>query len=620
MTPPDTPPEERTSRAQDVAENAAMETLLNLYLLEGGAWRPMPAAELDDLAGEADTYVAVLPFPDLRAVLLAGVTHLSPTHRHRFSLPAKLAVAGGNPVAAGFETLAGMLADELGDTGQGDELTAGGTRGPDPTALLARVRHSVSAVSGFLAAREDEIDGLWSAEPLSFIDSEQAQLLGHAGHPTPKSRIEMSPEDVDAYAPETAARFALHWLAVDPSLVEHDSAGDAPAPQLAEELLRADPAVDEAALDAALEPLGERMLIPVHPWELAHLRESDPVVAALFEDGTIVDLGALGSPVAPTTSVRTVYNADWPWQLKLSLHVRVSNSLRVNRRRELLRAVEAARLLATEVGEKAAAVAPNLVLLTQPAYLSLRHGGEPINGFSVLLRENRWTQDAAAADVSAVTVLCQHHPHGGRSRLAQIIDALAEREGRDEAEVAREWFARYCDALVVPLIRLYTEVGLTTEPHQQNTLLELEDSWPARGVIREGRIFHREAAHTDLAAALPGIGEDSETKLEEDDAEARLVHYLLLNNALGVISALGVAGLADEAELLRDLRGVLERERERAAEAPYPATVFDRLLDAQTWPVKGNMRTRLEDFDELAGGTANSHVFVSILNPLLVVA
>lgn len=48
---------------------------------------------------------------------------------------------------------------------------------------------------------------------------------------------------------------------------------------------------------------------------------------------------------------------------------------------------------------------------------------------------------------------------------------------------------------------------------------------------------------------------------------------------------------------MRDLRDILERERERAADAPYPATVFDRLLDAETW--------------------ANSNIFSSILNQLL---
>lgn len=193
------------------------------------------------------------------------------------------------------------------------------------------------------------------------------------------------------------------------------------------------------------------MLIPIHPWELAHLRDSDEVAA---------------------------------------------------------------------------------LLLGEPAYLSVRHGGEPINGFSVLLRENRWTHDGAA-DVSALTVLRQSHPCGGRSRLAQIVGSLAERDGRYEAEAARDWFARYCDALVAPLVRLYSELGLSGEPHQRSTLLELDDGWPARGVLREGRLFHREAAHDDLVKALPGIGEDSDSMLAKDVAEQRLVHYLFFNNALG---------------------------------------------------------------------------------------
>ena len=51
----------------------------------------------------------------------------------------------------------------------------------------------------------------------------------------------------------SAARFALRWLAVDPALVEHDSAAGADAPELTERLLRDDPAVDIAALDAALD-------------------------------------------------------------------------------------------------------------------------------------------------------------------------------------------------------------------------------------------------------------------------------------------------------------------------------------------------------------------------------
>jgi siderophore synthetase component len=602
--------ETTTSRSHDAAVAAATETMLNCYMREGGEWRPVPAADVPQLARPGDTHLAALPFEDLRAMLLVGITHLSPTHRHRFRVPVEIAVAGGRPVVVNLDTVAGMLVDELGDTGLGDDPVGPGRRGPDPTAVLHRMRASVRAVSAFLEARDGDIDDLWSAAPLSFIDSEQALLFGHVLHPAPKSRCEMSDEQLLTYAPETAAQFQLHWLAVEAGLVEHDSATGTPAPELVQQLLRDDPAVDGAALDAALEGLGERVLIPVHPWEIEHLRAHDAVVAALLQDGQIVDLGPLGSTVTPTTSVRTVYNADWPWQLKLSLHVRVTNTLRVTQPPDLSRGVEAARLLRSEAGERAAELAPGLVLLQEPAYLAVRHGGEIINGLSVILRDNRWP-GGGEEDVSAVATLCQDHPYGGPSRLAAIIAAIAQREERTREDVAREWFGRYAELVLVGLVRLYADLGLCLEPHQQNIVLELRDGWPVRGVYRDGQgFFHREAAHDDLVAIAPGL----DAVLPEALADQRLVYYPFLNNALGVVNALGVAGAIDELALLADLKALLERERSNGGR--YPATLLDRLLDDQTWPCKANLTTRMHDTNELAGDVAGSASYTKLLNPL----
>ena len=603
-----------TARAQAAAAEAATEALLNCYMREGGEWRPVPADSVPQLARPGDTHLAALPFEDLRAMLLIGITHLSPTHRHRFRMPVEIAMAGGNPVAVSLDTVAGMLVDQLGDPGLGDDPVSADRGAPDPTALLYRIRASTKAVGAFLAARDAEIDELWSAAPLRFIESEQALLLGHMLHPTPKSRTEMTDDELLAYAPETGARFQLHWLAVEAGLVEHDSATGTPAPQLAERLLRDDPAVDGAALDAALEGLGERILIPAHPWELEHLRAHDGVVAALLEDGRIVDLGPLGSPATPTTSVRTVYNADWAWQPKFSLHVRVTNALRVTTPRELYRGVQSARLLRTEAGDRAAQVAPGLVLLQEPAYLAVRHGGQLINGLSVILRDNRWQRDAAA-DVSALTTLCQDHPYGGRSRLAQIVAAIAERDGREEQDVAREWFRRYADVVLVSVLRLYLDVGICLEPHQQSVVLELEDGWPARAVYRDGNgLYRRAAAREDLVALAPETADSHDAELPEALADQRLVYYPFLNNALGVINALGVGGTVDESVLLSDLKALLAAERERGGR--YPATLLDRLLDDTTWPCKGNLQTRMHDLDELAGDIDARAMYVELLNPL----
>ena len=236
----------------DAAVRAVTEAVLNCYTREGGEWRPLPASPLPQLASKGDEYIAVFPFPEDRTAVLAGIRHLSPTHRHRFRVPAQIAMAGGEPWAISLETLMSMLADELGETHAGPEMTSREMRGPDPTLLLSRIRQSVTASATALDERAEQVEDLWSAEPLRFIDAEQAGLIGHMAHPTTLSRWGMEPGDLAAYAPERQARFAPQWLAVDPSLVEQDSATGTPAAELTERLLRDDPAVDAAALDAAL--------------------------------------------------------------------------------------------------------------------------------------------------------------------------------------------------------------------------------------------------------------------------------------------------------------------------------------------------------------------------------
>jgi siderophore synthetase component len=557
------------TRGYEAAVSAATEALLNCYTREGGEWRPVPAASVPEFAQEGDKFVAVLPFPDERTAVLAGVRYLSPTHRHRFRTPAYVAMAGGKPWAVSIDTLSGMLADELGATLYDDDISAAGTRGPDPTFLLSRVRQHVAMLGAFLDARADEVDELWSADPMSFAASEQAGLLGHMAHPGAKSRWELDPEQTTAYAPEAQGRFALRWLAVDPALVRSDSATDASAAALTERLLRDDPAVDGAALDAALADLGERVLLPVHPWELEHLR-GDKLVAGLLEDGRIADLGALGSEVTPTASLATVYNAQWPWQLTFGLHVHVTDDLQLTDQKDLQRAVDLARELAGEPE-----LAADLTLLQDPAYLAVQVDGTPVEGLSVQLRENRWRGDSAA-DVSAVEVLVQDHPFGGSSRLGQIVARLAQESERPLADVAREWFARYAEVAIVPLLRLYAEHGLSIHSDQQRTLLELEGGWPARSVLRDARGARvGQAAHDDIAVGGAGIGEGP-----------------FLDNALSVINALGVAGAIEEIELLGDLKALLRREHDRGDNA---ATLLDRLLTAPTWPCRAQMRTRMHE-------------------------
>lgn len=578
--------------ANEAATTAATETLLNCYLREARA----------DLAPHDDTLR--IPVRGGEAAVVVEVRYWSPTFRHRYSGPAGLAIGDGQPTPLGLPALAGLLFDELGvDTA---------------TTTMGRMLESVQSVAQFLDVRRAEIGRLWSAEPLGFIESEQALLLGHPLHPTPKSRSEMSPADRRAYSPELQSRFPLRWLAAEPEAIRHDSATGTPAPALVEQMLRADPATDTAALDRALAALGERVLLPAHPWELDFLRHQ-PDIADLFADGTLVDLGPFGSPVTPTTSVRTVYQGAWPWQLKFSLHVSVTNSVRVTLPKELERAVEAKVLRQSTLGREAARIAPAFVCIDDPAFLTVVRDGQVVDGFSVLLRENRWPT-GSATDVTAVTTLCQDHPFGETSRLGSIVRRLADDGGMPLHAAGRTWFEAFCDVAVVSLVRLYLDAGLCFEPHQQNTLLELDRAGlPQRCIYRDSQgYFHREAAHDDVCQVLPGHGEASESIFPEALADERLVYYPFLNLTLGIVNALGAAGCADEGVLLADLRRCLETERSRGGR--YPATLLDRLLDDERWPCKGNLRTRLHDMDELVGDIETQSVYVTVPNPLMAVS
>ena len=87
----------------------------------------------------------------------------------------------------------------------------------------------------------------------------------------------------------------------------------------------------------------------------------------------------------------------------------------------------------------------------------------------------------------------------------------------------------------------------------------------------------------------------------------RLVYYVGINNLLGMVGALGCAGLAAE----RDLLG-LAREQLAGLRGHRPT---DLLTSAATLRCKGNLLTRAAGLDELVGELATQSVYVVIPNP-----
>ncbi|WP_374103977.1 IucA/IucC family siderophore biosynthesis protein [Streptomyces sp. Tu102] len=594
------------------AQAAAVENLLRCWVRETN----IPAPH--------DGLLRIL-LPATGTALVAPVHYWSPTGWHRFGLP-YLAAATDQSSLIDSVTLAALLTREaLYRTPDASETSSAPSSAPvtltamaAATDLVARVADSAQRTARFISERRDSPAD--SAD--LFLAAEQALLLGHPHHPTPKSRESLSETEARLYSPELHGSFPLHWLAVSPSVLATDSAwterGRAvPASQLTARL---------AGPDLSL-PEGYTAL-PLHPWQMREVRHR-PETAALFDAGLLADLGDHGEPWHPTSSVRTVHRSGAPAMLKLSLALRITNSRRENLRKELHRGVEVHRLLRSGLATQWQAAHPEFDIVRDPAWLAVDGpDGVPVPGLDVMIRHNPFRP---SDDVSCVAGLVSplSHPQTDvtaarrrsdreplRSRLAELITRLATRTGRPRGAVAAEWFLRYLEHVVRPVLWLDAEAGVALEAHQQNTLLLLDgDGWPSGGRYRDNQGYYfRESRRAELDARLPGIGEHSDTFVSDEVTDERFAYYLAINNVLGLIGALGSQRLVDEQLLLAAFRRFLG---EAAAgptrlRTPLPA----HLLDSPILRCKANLLTRIHGLDELVGPVDTQSVYVTIANPL----
>ncbi|MGH3978580.1 MAG: IucA/IucC family protein, partial [Pseudonocardiaceae bacterium] len=552
------------------------QALLRCWIRETGIDRPADGVLRLDLAA-AGTSVE------------APVAYWSAVGWHRFD-PARF--AGGAPVDA--VTLAALLTAE-----------SASWRGSNPTGAVAdvtgRVADSVRWVARHVTERRAAPDEPPGTTP--FLAAEQALLLGHPLHPTPKSREGLSDADAAAYSPELRGSFPLHWFAADPAVVSADSA-----------LQQSAAAITASLAGGSLRLPAGTVAVPAHPWQARDVL-ARPGVRALLERGLLHDLGPAGPAWSPTSSVRTVYRAGAPVMLKLSLGLRITNSKRENLRIELARGSQVHRLLEAGLGAALRAAHPGFGVVRDPAWIAVDAPGDrPESGLEVVLRDNPFRGDDRVACVAGLVAERPDLPHG-RSQLATLVHDLAARTGRPATAVAGEWFARYLESAVVPVLWLYGTHGLGLEAHQQNTLVVLDaDGWPAGGRYRDNQGYYfSETRSGGLSTWLPGAGRELGTLCSDEVIDERLGYYIGVNNVLGMVGAMGSQRLADERPLLARVRAVLA---DLAARHGAALQLASTLLDSPTLRCKANLLTRVDGLDELVGPLEAQSVYVDVPNPL----
>jgi siderophore synthetase component len=501
--------------------------------------------------------------PVIGGRIIARCRHFSPSGFHRFEETALIDSRGRVQPIEDISALAQLLVN-------GHEGV------PD---ILERIQQSSDASIEHALYRTDNYSGV------SAVELEQSLWLGHPFHPLAKCVGGFSNDDAERFSPERSARFQLHWLLVNRSLVAE---------------FRQDPhapvEMDQRLLDASgisANDLGDCSLFPCHPWQAPRLEE-DPFLSQWIGRGDIRLRGPCGDVAIPTSSVRTVWFPERKLFVKLPIGARITNFPRVNTHAQIARSV---------VGSKAVSYAE--VAVAQAGFSIL---AEPVGRILHTVQNGTDQQYHANtgfllrnADFGAGTLplivagLLETDPASGKANLAKVCGHRLQAE-----ENVEQWLAAYTRVTLVPLLHLFSVTGIALEAHTQNSLVRFVDGWPTRLYVRD-----LEGVAVDRDTFEQRFGTQAETLhdvlfYDRETAWRRLLYYVVVNHYANVVATVAdVAGVGEA-----DLWVVAART---LREFSHIAEVKD-LLATNTLPAKANFKSSM-------GGHADRPSYVPIRNP-----
>src|SRR5690606_31205165 len=193
---------------------------------------------------------------------------------------------------------------------------------------------------------------------------------------------------------------------------------------------------------------------------------------------------------------------------------------------------------------------PKFQILEDPASLSVSLPGVQQTGFEAIIRANPFVPGRDRG-IHSIAALVQEPLPGQASRLQTLIDMLASQEGRTPEQVSRDWFNRYWDCAIEPLIRLLDEHGIALEAHQHNSLLDVAQGYPRRYFYRDNQGFYLSNSYRDHIEALePDVGATPELFYADELIQERFGYYLIVNQLFSVINRFGLDGVLKEEALL----------------------------------------------------------------------
>lgn len=410
-----------------------------------------------------------------------------------------------------------------------------------------------------------------------FISTEQALIIGHALHPTPKSRNGWTSSELKQFSPEFEATFPLVWLLVDNEIINHSFAQSFRHQEWLSEIFHQE--YGDEVIPANHTPM------PMHPWQWQTLLKN-PLIKAYLQERKIIVSPQSVMNWSATSSLRTLYRVDCEYMLKFSMNLKLTNSVRVLLNSEVARGLVLHDVLKTEKGEQFTSEFPAFVVMTEPASVCLvDREGHPIEETIVVCRENVFTKQNSDNKYMLATLL-QDDPHGKQNLLLTLI----HNENDNEVSCAnvKKWFMDYLYTVIKPLIIAYAKYGIIMEGHQQNIVIEVEKGFPKTAYFRDCQDHaYSQLGYKLYSSQVVELRDNPKCLADERIGCHYFIYQVFLNSTFNVIATLAKSDLVTEMELYADLRVFLTDLRIKES---INAEFMNILLNDATLLHKGNFK------------------------------
>lgn len=400
---------------------------------------------------------------------------------------------------------------------------------PTTTSIKHKLTEQLHQTLRLCQWNAEHLPKLTSRYGLDYLDLESQLDEGHPYHPCFKARTGFSLEDHQRYGPECAHPIQLHWLAVKrpllqqklpqqsqqgsqqksqqrlPADAESESAQRSNDRQFWQQELGAEAwaEIEHRLLEAELS-WQEYSLLPIHPWQWHHFKDS--TLKAPLQSKELVYLGAAGDDYQATISVRTLINRSHPEKahIKLPLSMVNTSSLRKLEPHSVCTAPAISGWLKAVVRNDDFYIQHPMILLDEYAGILIPDTDEEHSWQSqmrgqlgVIFRESLGPYLQPGQQALPFTALYAIESNG-----LPFIHPIIQRYGLES------WLKQLIDTTVIPVWHLLVKHGLGVEAHGQNMVLVHQHGWPSAVILRD---FHESVEYVDAYLADPTLKPDFDT-------------------------------------------------------------------------------------------------------------